>query len=243
VFCYRALAGHLGENQPFFGLRPPGLDAERRPLTTVPELASYFAAQIQTVHKSGPCIIAGYCVGGTIAFGLAQQLAQVGVPVRFVALFAGRYPTWFRTFGQLRHRAALCADRLAFHAGALARRSLPERCRYVAEILGRLTTMTPNPHAAASEPASPNVPTVQRATMKGVCSYAPGHFDGRLILILPSAKARRPSDGLLRWSRHARRVDERCGPDGCEGDTMLLEPHVAAIARLFERCCDEHRLA
>ena len=26
VFCYRALAQHLGEDQPFFGLQPPGLD-------------------------------------------------------------------------------------------------------------------------------------------------------------------------------------------------------------------------
>ena len=26
VFCYRALVQHLGDDQPFFGLQPPGLD-------------------------------------------------------------------------------------------------------------------------------------------------------------------------------------------------------------------------
>jgi hypothetical protein len=31
VFCYRALAQCLGEDQPFFGLRPPGLDGEAEP--------------------------------------------------------------------------------------------------------------------------------------------------------------------------------------------------------------------
>ena len=54
-------------------------------------------------------------------------------------------------------------------------------------------------------------------------------------MFLPSAKARRRSDGLIRWRGLAQQIDEHCGPDGCEGDGMLLEPHVGAIAELFRR--------
>src|SRR5258708_39594275 len=32
VFCFRSLARHLGEDQPFFGLQPPGLDGCGVPL-------------------------------------------------------------------------------------------------------------------------------------------------------------------------------------------------------------------
>ena len=74
VFCYRALVQHLGEDQPFFGLQPPGLDGRSEPLTRVEDLAAYFAAQIRTFHPNGPCIITGFCAGGGVAFELGRQL-------------------------------------------------------------------------------------------------------------------------------------------------------------------------
>ena len=40
VFCYRALAAHLGDEQPFFGLQPPGLDGLTEPLASVADLAA-----------------------------------------------------------------------------------------------------------------------------------------------------------------------------------------------------------
>src|SRR5436190_1639459 len=41
VFCYRAIVQHLGDDQPFFGLQPPGLDSQSVPLTRVEDLAAY----------------------------------------------------------------------------------------------------------------------------------------------------------------------------------------------------------
>ena len=43
VFCYRALARELGDEHPFFGLQPPGVDGQRAPLTRVEDIAAYFA--------------------------------------------------------------------------------------------------------------------------------------------------------------------------------------------------------
>ena len=74
VFCYRALAQHLGDDQPFFGLQPPGADGQSQPLTSVEDLAAYFASQIRAFQPNGPYLLAGYCAGGTIAFELARQL-------------------------------------------------------------------------------------------------------------------------------------------------------------------------
>src|SRR5205823_7135038 len=60
VFCYRALAHDLGADQPFFGLRPPGLDTAEPPLNRVEELAACFAKDIRKVHPSGEFVIAGF---------------------------------------------------------------------------------------------------------------------------------------------------------------------------------------
>jgi len=237
VFCYRALARCLGDDQPFFGLRPPGLDGECEPLTSVAELAAHLAAQIRAVHRSGRCIVAGYCAGGAIAFEIAHHLVGHGAEVEFVALFAGRYPTWFRTLGQIRHRIIQYSDRLQIHASALATGSADERRRHLGQTVGRLIASRRAPPAFASEPGATFVRKVQDATMRAIRSYTPAYFDGDLSLFLPSARARRAAEGLIRWRALARRVDEHCGPDECEGDTMLLEPHVLTIARLFQRRC------
>src|SRR6185503_5299695 len=53
VFCYRALAEHLGDDQPFYGLEPPGRDGQSDPLTCVEDLAAYFAAQIRSFRPGG----------------------------------------------------------------------------------------------------------------------------------------------------------------------------------------------
>jgi thioesterase domain-containing protein len=237
VFCYRALARCLGDDQPFFGLRPPGLDGECEPLTHVAELAAHFATQIRAVHRSGGCIVAGYCAGGAIAFEVAHHLVAQGVQVDFVALFAGRYPTWFGPLGQIRHRISHFANRLEVHARALNTGSIEQRRRHLGQTLASLIGPKGARPQLASEPGATFVRKVQHATMRAICSYTPSYFDGHVTLFLPSPKARRAAEGLIRWRALARRVDEYCGPDGCEGDTMLLEPHVPAIAHLFQRHC------
>ena len=103
VFCYRALAQALGDDQPFFGLQPPGLDREAEPLTRVEDIAAYFAAQIRAFQPQGPYIIAGFCAGGTVAFELAQQLQRVAT-VRFIALFGTPYPAY--SGGRRNYRSA-----------------------------------------------------------------------------------------------------------------------------------------
>jgi thioesterase domain-containing protein len=240
VFCYRLLARYLGNNQPFFGLRPPGLDDECVPLTSVTDLASYFAARINRCHRDGPLIVAGYCAGGAIAFELAHTLRREGREVERVALFAGRYPAWFRRLSQWRHRIVLYADRIATHKQALSALSRREQRQYVINICRRLTVGHASP-TQSDDQALQSVARVQAATMKAIKAYEPEYFAGRLSLFLPSPQSRRQVDGLVRWRGLAREVEEFCGPEGCEGEAMLLEPHVRTVAALFRACCDRNR--
>jgi thioesterase domain-containing protein len=234
VFCYRALAQHLGEDQPFFGLQPPGLDGKSEPLARVEDLAAYFADQIRAFQPHGPYILAGFCAGGTVAFELAQQLQRGGAGIRFVALFACPYSPWYRFPPQLRRRLAQQMERFSGHARALASLSLRELREYVTQKLRARKARREAAQAVAGDPVLIRRAKVERVTLAAVRRYTPRHFAGRLALFSPTHQWVRSF--TPRWGAVAQGTEEYLGPDGCTGDTMLLEPHVAGVADLFRRC-------
>jgi thioesterase domain-containing protein len=236
VFCYRALVQYLGEDQPFFGLQPPGVDGHGEPLASVEELAAYFAAQIRAFRPNSPYIIAGYCGGGTIAFELARQLVQDGADIRFLALFGSPYPTSYRLLPQLRQILAHQVRRVRKHALALASGSWVERCLYITEKLRLRKARSVAARAAARDPVLVLLAKVGRATKAALHRYTPSYFSGRVKIILPS-KAWLDFAGVpLQWRSVAQYTEEYFGPDGCDGANMLREPYAMAIADLFRRC-------
>ena len=239
VFSFRFLAQQLGEDQPFFGLQPPGVDGECEPLTRVEELATYFAARIRAFRPEGPCIIAGHCAGGTIAFELARQLRQQGTAIAFVALFSSPYPTWFRRVPQLLERLAHQANWLRYHVRTLASLSNRDRRLYITAKLAerrrqrRARRDAPPPEDAAPDPVMIQRAKVEAATLTALRRHIPHHFAGRVALFVPNRECLRPGHAMLRWRGFAGDVEEYCGPDGCQGDVMLHEPHVRMIAEQF----------
>lgn len=243
VFSFRTLVRHLGEDQPFYGLQPPGVEGEAEPLTSVEDLAAYFASKVIAFRPDGPYIIVGHCSGGTIAFELARQLLQHGAAVPLVALFASPYPSSWRASGQLRQRLEEYVKRVRRHARAMAPLSNRERYRYLTAFLRR--RLQPRAEAIDLPPGDPEQDPaavlrakIQTATMVGVRRYTPRYFAGRLSLFLPNADWRHSGEGALRWRSVARETEVGCGPDGCEGDRILREPYAAGTAELFRRCRD-----
>jgi phthiocerol/phenolphthiocerol synthesis type-I polyketide synthase E len=116
VLIYRDLSRHLGPDQPFYGLQAQGLDGSVDRLATVEEMASLYIEEIRRVQPKGPYLVGGYCLGGTIAFEIAQQLQGHGQDVALLALFdtlnwakMSTASYWDRAYSQL--------QRLLFHGG------------------------------------------------------------------------------------------------------------------------------
>jgi thioesterase domain-containing protein len=236
VFCYRALAQHLGADQPFFGLQPTGLDGRSQPLTSVEALAAYFAAQIRSFQPDGPCVIAGYCAGGAVAFELAQQLQQQGTSIRLIALFGCHYPHWHHFLPQLRHRLALQTARIRKNWQILATLSLTEYRQYVAQKLEQRKAQQEAEERDAANPLRARRIGVEKATMAAVARYTPGYFAGRVCLLQPNAQWRYANDRQLGWPpTAAETMEEYCGPDDCDGYTMLQAPSAAVFAEFFRR--------
>lgn len=241
VFCYRALVQRLGEDQPFFGLQPPGVDGHGEPLASVEELAAYFTAQIRAFRPHGPCIIAGYCGGGSIAFELARQLLRDGAAVSFLALF-GSLPIHYGFLRRLPQILALQVQRVRRHAGALASRSWEGRRLYITEELRQRKARRDAARAAALDPLLVRRAKVEKATLAALCRYTHRHFAGRVSMFLPSKAWSDSSPVALQWRSLAQRTEEYFGPDGCQVVTMLREPYVSAIAELFRRCCEKREM-
>jgi acyl-coenzyme A synthetase/AMP-(fatty) acid ligase/thioesterase domain-containing protein/acyl carrier protein len=73
--------GHL-----IYSLEYPGMEGYLESLDRIEDLASFFIDQILSVQPSGPYYLAGFCLGGIIAFEMARQLKSRGLNVGFVAV-------------------------------------------------------------------------------------------------------------------------------------------------------------
>lgn len=233
VFCYRALADHLGVDQPFFALQPPGLEESSEPLTDIESLAEFFADQIRQFRPVGRYTIAGYCAGGTVAFELAQQLNRAASQVvDRLLLFGAPYCTRYRRSFRLIADGVHFARRSVVHARALLAMPASDRRRYIVERAHALQSATPD---APLDPVMIRRRRVEEATIQAVRKYEPQAFGGHVDLMLPCESWKRSVDAPLRWSKLAATSAVFVGPDDCSGDTMLLPEHAATFAELFER--------
>ncbi len=87
AFYLHALAHHLGEDQPFYGLQARGMDDQATPLTNVGEIAAYYIDALKTIQPFGPYFLGGHSFGGQVAFEISQQLQQQGDEVGLLAIF------------------------------------------------------------------------------------------------------------------------------------------------------------
>ena len=217
VFLYRRLAQELGDDQPFFGLQLPGLEDHSEPLTSVEDVAAYFAEQIREFRPNGSCVITGYCAGATIAFELARRLSP---NVDRVIFFAGAYPTWYRPLPQFRERVGLRLKRLLKHLSALTIMEAVRRYR---------------DHVPEADPVAEQRNRLKRITANAVRNYKPVNIGTRVCQILPSRNSALPQQATRPWRTAVPHIEEFYGPDGCEGDVMLLDSHAAAIADLIRK--------
>jgi thioesterase domain-containing protein len=237
VFAYRALAQHLGPDQPFFGLQPPGLEEGSEPLPRVEDIARYFADQIRAFRPEAPISIAGYCAGGAIAFELARQLTNSGADITNLILFGAPFCKFYRrlqwTMALIRYYSSRSVTRVRML------RTMPaaERTSYLAE---RARMLLPREAEKVTDPVLIRRGTVEEVTLAAVRAYSPKPSASHIDFMLPYESWQRSSAHPLRWSRFAASTTVFVGPDGCNGDTMLLPEHAATFAAFVAQTQQRH---
>jgi amino acid adenylation domain-containing protein len=111
---FRPLGKHLGADWPIYGLSAQLLD-QNAPKNRVEDLAAYYIDQMRRLQPEGPYYLTGMSYGGIIAYEMARQLEQQGLPVGLLGLLD--------TYGP-NPEALPSKDRILAHWQQLQRRGL-----------------------------------------------------------------------------------------------------------------------
>ena len=84
VLLYRQLAENLRQDRPVYGFHAVGVTD---PDTRIEDLAGDYIRELRTVQPDGPYCLGGYCLGGVVAYEMAQQLHVRGERVARLFLF------------------------------------------------------------------------------------------------------------------------------------------------------------
>lgn len=153
------LARHLGGDLRLYGLETRGV-AGHEPHATIEAMAAENLAAIRTIQDEGPYLLAGYSVGGVVAYEMAQQLRRQGQDTGLLALLDSDSPTLPRRTGWRFRRSQLLrllADPRGFLADSWRRHFGPP-------------------------PADPRFLKVQAAVAQAYHCYRPEPYDGDIHL-------------------------------------------------------------
>lgn len=221
VLMYRSLARHLGSDQPVYGVQQEALDSQTRWITSIEDMAAAYVREIELIQGEGPYCLLGYCMGGTIAFEMAQQLRRRGRHISLVALldtynWGQIRPSWpddllfslqMYWYG-LRHFLLLCPeDRSTF----LRRRS---------------------------EELWSKEPEISEQNRRAALGYVPKVYPGRILHVRPLRQYSRYNRPELSLNGLAENGVEEYWVRGYPSQ-ILEEPLVRDLAAKLRACIDD----
>ncbi|MFJ7913526.1 MULTISPECIES: amino acid adenylation domain-containing protein [unclassified Lysinibacillus] len=86
IICYYEFVRKMNIENPIYGIQSLGYDDNREPLKSIKHMAEEYIKGIVKVQPTGPYILAGWSLGGTIAFEIAHQLEKMHKTVDFLGL-------------------------------------------------------------------------------------------------------------------------------------------------------------
>jgi acyl-CoA synthetase (AMP-forming)/AMP-acid ligase II/thioesterase domain-containing protein/acyl carrier protein len=253
LFC-RNLARHLGPNQPFYGLQALGLNGNQAIFTRIEEMAAHYVKEIRRVQSHGPYLLAGYSIGGLVAYEMAQHLKKQSQEVALLILLDPTFPC-NRKFASdssasgnaLGKIAPLCAE-IRRHWRNLSLLRPGEKLTYIAD---RIIGKTKNSTAAVSDrfkkiackayfgigrplPFSLRRFYLREVHLRAAQEYVPETYSGQAVIF----KAEESSyDPQLEWNKLIRGKLEIHEVPG-DHSSFLGEPNVQLLAKQLENCLE-----
>lgn len=213
VFFLQKLIQYLGPDQPLFGLQRRELSGQFDRQNSIAEMATHYLAEVRTFQPEGPYYVGGFCIGGTIAFEMAQQLRAQGQQTNLLALIGAGYPP-----GAKRSRRHYL-QRSAYH---LQNGNFGFFKPYWHRVKGKLSRKL-RERTSRSSSAPPVEATAWVSDVMLKAAYQPEIYPGRLTLIETSSLTVPP------WSRLSTEAIDKCIIGGSHV-TMFEEPYVQLVA-------------
>ncbi len=243
VFPYIHLARFLGADQPCYGLQSIGLEEGQEPQARIEDMAVYYLRALRTVQPTGPYLLAGWSMGGVIAFEMAQQLLALNEGVAMLAMFDGRIPTADDSFPEQDAEALALVER--YFGVALGSTEslagLPED-EQLASVLEQAKSAGLVPVELGVSEARRFV-KVLRNDLRATQNYALRRYPGRITFFKAGEASESSSvDPTMGWADWAEGGVEVHAVPGNHA-TLMYEPHVAILAEALTACLTRARIA
>ena len=215
VTTYAQLVRRLPD-RPIHGFQSIGLGGESWPLTSIPDMARRYLREVTSVDPTGPYLLAGTCMGGLVAFEMAQQLVRSGQPVGLVVLiatpappFSGRRRRWHElTMDPLRDWLRILRwSVIRAVRSSINTRQLPAYRHFIASMNNRARRR-----------------------------YRPGVYPGKITLITTTDASGLEEDRRLLMGRFAREAQTIA--ISCPRLSLLNSPAVNELAKHFQACLE-----
>jgi amino acid adenylation domain-containing protein len=251
VLLYRELALHLGKDQPFYGLQAQGLDGKKPRYLRFEDMAAHYVKEARSLQPEGPYFLGGYCLGGTIALEMAQQLVSQGQEVALLAMVETYnissttvdlpfyYGWWHRLQNLKFHWDNLwlipTRDKLTF---------LLKKSRTELERMNLWSVATFSKLALKLRlPISEKYPHIDltKANDAAHLNYLPKSYVGKITLFRPKEHFAGLNQYDFGWGEVAQQgVEVRTLPVYPRGS--LVEPFVRELAKQLKECIDNDKV-
>ena len=245
VLLYRDLARFLGDDQPFYGIQSRGLDGKPPFHTRIEDMAADYIEEIKKLQPEGPYYLGGYCMGGQIAYEVAQQLQKQGQKIALVALFDTQRLWSPETFSLYCYQSL---QRILFHCASIFQAKPGNRLVFIAhkakEAVRRIKLsidiISSNITYKTGIRKEPPLIRMEKLNDQASIQYTAKPFSGKVTVFSPLRAYAGYEDPMLGWGDGRVSELEIHQLHGYPA-TMLVEPFVAELADKLQECLKKAR--
>lgn len=208
VFCYMEMASHLRGGRAVYGVQANGVDGSQPPHETLAEMAAHYARAIREIQPCGTVHLAGWSLGGNIAFEVARQLQQRGTDVGILALLDSGLlspETELREEDFLPLLSALFPGAMNLDLEEIRQKSPEEQLQFFVERAAQAGIIPEDLNDIVETKGTPDaahVFGVFQSNVKAVHEYVAQNYDGGVHLFRPAQQSKTNQlfdDPVLGW--------------------------------------------
>ncbi len=238
VIGYEELARDLGDDQPLYGLRSVGLEGEAEPLTNIPAIAEQFLTDIRKVQPEGPYHLIGFCIGGLVAYEIAQQLTTQGEAVDVLGLIDTWPPEMIEPTAGTSHlsqKIAYVKNGLSRHWQAFLSQPRGQRMQYLKEKSTIIMEMVAKRDVYRGEHEVLHQDLVIHANQHAASAYSPKEYPGSIFLVVTKGNAPTgKNDPRLTWKSLAKSA-EVSWVLGLDSGALLKAPYLDGLVNALHK--------
>jgi len=240
VLWFAQLARLLSRTHPVYGFQARGFDGKAEPFDSVTEMAKQYVAEIRTCFPKGPYAIVGTCIGGLVAYEMAQRLVAQGESVTLVIMNSW-HPSSYRSDVTEHPRPLplpLAVLWLTWRTvGDLLRRPMNEWLSVVRRKCETLWSIVHGP--TGNERRQQLGKRIEEAMLHAAAHYAIRAYSGRILNVVASNRV---------MEHDTRRAWRDLAGGGCETlevaawrtEELVVSPHVQETSSRILRFIAEH---